>query len=91
MHILCFPLICNLPACHISALKMIKIESQALHYLVYSINATFVTSGNTTKVRDLDVIFPRPSPKINAKRISTTRIYFVFFRGRNDSLNDICL
>ena len=36
---------------------------------VYSINATFVTSCNTTKVRDLDVIVPRPSTQINAKTI----------------------
>jgi len=53
---------------------------------VYSINATFVTSSNTTKVRDLDVIVPRPFTQINAKRISTTLIYFTFFRGRNDRL-----
>jgi hypothetical protein len=54
---------------------------------VYSINATFVTSCNTTEVRDLDVIVSRPSTQINAKRISSTRIYFAFFRGRNDRLN----
>ena len=46
---------------------------------VYSINATFVTSYNTTKVRSLDVIVPRPSTNINAKRISITGIYFAFF------------
>jgi len=44
---------------------------------VYSINATFVTSCNTTNDRDLDVIVPRPSTQINAKRISTTRINFL--------------
>jgi hypothetical protein len=58
---------------------------------VYSINATFVTSCNTTKVRDLDVIVPRPSIQINAKRILTTRIYFAFFRGRNDRLNEFAM
>ena len=53
--------------------------------LVYkeNINATFVASCNTTKVRDLDGIVPLPSTQINAKRISTTRIYFAFFRGIN--------
>jgi hypothetical protein len=55
---------------------------------VYSINATFVTSCNTTKVRELDVIVSRPSTQINAKRISTTRIYFAFVRGRNDRPNE---
>ena len=54
---------------------------------MYSINATFVTSCNMTKVRDLDVIVPRLSNQINAKRISTTRINFAFLRGRNDRLN----
>jgi hypothetical protein len=51
--------------------------------LVYkeNINATFVASCNTTNVRDLDGIVPLPSTQINAKRISTTRIYFAFFRG----------
>ena len=44
-------------------------------------------SCNTTKLRDLDVIVPRPSTQINAKIFSTTRIYFEFFRGRNDRLN----
>jgi hypothetical protein len=53
-------------------------------------NATFVsTSCNTTKVRDLDVIVPRPFTQINAKRISTTRLYFAFFRGNNDRLKEI--
>ena len=32
VYILRFPLLCDLPACHIGALKMKKIESQALHY-----------------------------------------------------------
>jgi hypothetical protein len=48
---------------------------------VSSINATFVTNCNTTQVRDLDVmqnVVHRPSTQINAKRISTTRIYFAF-------------
>jgi hypothetical protein len=59
---------------------------------VYSINATFVTSCNTTKVRTLDVIVPRPSTNINAKRISITRIYFAFFGGsRNDRLNEFVM
>ena len=48
---------------------------------MYSINATFVTSCNTTKVRSLDVIVPRPSTNINAKRISITGIYFAFGGG----------
>ena len=48
---------------------------------MYSINATFVTSCNTTNVRSLDVIVPRPSTNINAKRISITGIYFAFFLG----------
>ena len=56
-----------------------------------SINATFITSCNTTKVRDLDVIVPRPSTQINAKRISTTRIYFAFWGGRNDRLNEFVM
>ena len=44
---------------------------------------------NTTKVRALDVIVPRPSTNSNAKRISITRIYFAFFGGsRNDRLNE---
>jgi hypothetical protein len=38
---------------------------------VYSINATFFTSCNTTQVRDLDVIVPRPSTQINDNRFST--------------------
>ena len=57
-------------------------------------NATFVTSCNTTKVRSLDVIDTRPSTNINAKRISITRIYFAFFfRGgnRNDRLNEFVM
>jgi hypothetical protein len=59
---------------------------------VYSINATFVTSCNTTNVRALDVIVPRPSTNINTKRISITRIYFAFFGGsRNDRLNDFVM
>jgi hypothetical protein len=59
---------------------------------VYSINATFDTSCNTTKVRDLDVIVPYPSTNINAKRISITRIYFSFFGGsRNDRLNEFVM
>ena len=45
---------------------------------MYSINATFVTSYNTSKVR-------------YAKRISTTRIYFAFFRGRHDRLNEFVI
>jgi hypothetical protein len=32
---------------------------------VYLINATFVTSRNTTKVRALDVIVPPPIPRLN--------------------------
>ena len=35
-------------------------------------------TNNTTKVRDLDVIGPRPSTQINAKKNSTTRIYLAF-------------
>ena len=59
---------------------------------MYSINATFDTSCNTTKVRDLDVIVPRPSTNINAKRIPITRIYFAFFLGsRNDSLKEFVM
>jgi hypothetical protein len=59
---------------------------------VYSINATFVTSCNTTKVRTLDVIVPRPSTNINAKRISITRIYFAFFwESKNDRLNEFVM
>ena len=52
---------------------------------MYSINATIVTSCSKTKVRDLDVIVPRPYTQINAKRISTTRMYFAFYRGRNST------
>ena len=55
---------------------------------VYNENARYTrlmqrsfTSCNTTKVRALDVIVPRPSININAKRISITRIYFAFFWG----------
>ena len=48
-------------------------------------------NNNTTKVRDLDVIVPLPSTQNNAKRISTTRIYFAFFRGRNDRLNEFVI
>jgi hypothetical protein len=46
---------------------------------VYSINATFVTSCNTTKVRVLDVIVPRPST--------------LHFLGgsRNDRLNEFVM
>jgi hypothetical protein len=55
---------------------------------VYSINATFVTSYNTTKVRSLDVIVPRPSTNINTKRISITRIYFAFFWGVGIEMTD---
>ena len=55
----------------------------------------FVTSCNTTKVRALDVIVPRPSTNINAKRISITRIYFAFFGGsrnmKNDRLNEFVM
>ena len=59
---------------------------------MYSINATFVTSCNTTKVRTLDVIVPRPSTNINAKIISITRIYFAFFwESRNDRLNEFAM
>ena len=60
---------------------------------MYSINATFVTSCNTTKVRSLDVIVPRPSTNINVKRISITGIYFAFFFGgnRNDRLNEFVM
>jgi hypothetical protein len=48
--------------------------------------------GNTTKVRALDVIVPRPSTNINAKRISITRIYFAFFwESRNDRLNEFAV
>ena len=66
---------------------------------MYSINATFVTSCNTTKVRSLNVIDTRPSTNINAKRISITRIYFAFFFGggggggeieMTDSMNLLC-
>ena len=59
---------------------------------MYTINATFVISYNSTKVRALDVIVPRPSTNINAKRISITRIYFAFFwRSRNDRLNEFVM
>ena len=60
---------------------------------MYSINATFVTSCNTTKVRSLNVIVPRPSTNINAKRISITGTYFAFFwgRNRNDRLNEFVM
>jgi hypothetical protein len=48
--------------------------------------------GNTTKVRALDVIVPRPSTNINAKRISIARIYFAFVWGsRNDRLNEFAV
>ena len=61
---------------------------------MYSINATFVTSCKTTKVRSLDVIDTCPSTNINAKRISITRIYFAFFFGgeieMTDSMNLLC-
>ena len=53
---------------------------------MYSINATFVTSCNTTKVRDLDVIVSRPFTQINAKRISI----FCIFRGKNDRPEWMC-
>jgi hypothetical protein len=57
---------------------------------VFSINAaTFVTSCNTTKVRVLDFIVPRPPTQINANRISTNLIFSYilnFLRGRNDRL-----
>ena len=59
-----------------------------------SINATFVTSCNTTKFRASDVIVPCPSTNINAKRISITRIYFVIFwegGSRNDRLNEFVM
>ena len=56
---------------------------------MYSINATFVTTCNTTTVRAFDFIVPRPSTSINVKRISITRIYFVFFwESKNDRLNE---
>jgi hypothetical protein len=59
---------------------------------VYSINATFVTTCNTTKVRAFDVIVLRPSTSINVKIISITRIYFVFFwESRNDRLNEFAM
>ena len=66
---------------------------------MYSINSTFVTSCNTTKVRPLDVIVPCPSTNINANRSSITSIYFVFFLGgggggggsRNDRLNEFAM
>ena len=61
---------------------------------MYPINATFVTSCNTTTVRASDVIVPCPSTNINAKRISITRIYFVFFwggRSRNDRLDEFVM
>jgi hypothetical protein len=48
---------------------------------ILSINAAFVASCNTTKVRAVDVLVPHPSTNINAKRISITRIYFAFFWG----------
>ena len=61
---------------------------------MYTINATFVTSYNSTKVRALDIIVHRPSTNINAKRISITRIYFAFFFGgeieMTDSMNLLC-
>ena len=45
-----------------------------------------------TKVRALDVIVPRSSTNINAKRISITRIYFAFLGGsRNDRLNEFVM
>ena len=55
---------------------------------MYSINSTFVTSCNTTKVRSLDDKVPRPSTNSNAKRISITGIYFVFFLGGGGDRND---
>jgi hypothetical protein len=57
---------------------MIKIESQALHYLVYSINATFVTSCNTPKVRDLDVIVPAHPPRLMPKEFQLL-VYILHF------------
>ena len=51
----------------------------------------FLHNNNTTKVRDLDVIVPLPSTQNNATRISTTRIYFAFFRCRNDRLNEFVI
>ena len=50
---------------------------------IYKENATFVTSW--------DVIIPRPSTQINAKRISTTRIYFAFLAVEmTDWMNLLC-
>jgi hypothetical protein len=40
------------------------------------------------KVRSLDVIVPRPSTNINAKRISITGIYFAFFLGGGIEMTD---
>jgi hypothetical protein len=60
---------------------------------VYSINATFVASCNTTQVRSLDVKVPRPYTNINAKRISITGIYFFFYLGgieMTDWMNLLC-
>jgi hypothetical protein len=58
---------------------------------MYSINATFNASCSKTNVRDLDVIVPRPSTQNNAETISTTRIYFASFRGRNDRLIEFAM
>ena len=59
---------------------------------MYSINATFVTSCNTTKVHDLDGIVPRPSTQINTKRISATRInllcWYMFIINATRSCNE---
>jgi hypothetical protein len=58
---------------------------------IYNVYVNFISWRNLnivyTKlfphVRDLDGIVPLPFTQINARRISTTRIYFAFFRGRN--------
>ena len=55
--------------------------------------ATFVTSCNTTKVRVLDFIVPRPPTQINAYRISIIFIFSYilnFLRGRNEDYERIC-
>ena len=52
--------------------------------LVYTENVRctrLMQSCNTTKVRASEVIVPCPSTNINAKRISITRVYFVFGGG----------
>jgi hypothetical protein len=51
---------------------------------MYLINATFVTSRNTTKVRALDVIVPPPIPRLLSIEFQLLVYILIFLRGRND-------